>query len=545
MFDYSENKYRRTREVNGYLETDFYQDPGAAQIQQETTPHSEFQQSAEFQNTQQIVEPASSQGQYGQYTVASPTSAFKNLYDGGQAQRQDYGGSVWTSASSFQAVPSAGSQLVNPANYSGPPYTPNEFNNASRYDPVSGISNQLANTTLSGSPGPRDPAFLASNRLVSGDNTGGKKEKLDPRFCVIKEPKRFFKVGRVFAVLWSEPAGEQPAGKNVDWNDEDDYETIGRFGERVHTKIRRFVVVREGDRHSTCLPLLTYQGQGTLKRGVKPDDHAAVYAENPKNLRSKEKLLAGEKLRKNPFAIIIEDSKETIDPLTRINFSKIYTVEHNVKALKIGRIPDTDLLRKYFIESVAGPEVTSQGSYAQASGPSAQMGESTPQTSGLTPNDVQNYAFMGEQVGSGDFQLRPNSSSADYQTPHQGFNQSFDPGGNTQYQQSSTRVDDSGRYNQSNQSNLYPDPSRFTGGEMVNETNDSRDYPSVSERYDAKGHSREDTEQIYNRRPRYDDADLTPPRPASSMSYSNKGERRDKHSGRAYDKDRDRDRRRR
>jgi len=377
-------------------------------------------------------------------------------------------------------------------------------------------------------------------------------------FCVIKEPKRFFKVGRVFAVLWSEPAGE-----NVDWSDEDDYEIV-RYGEKVFTKIRRFVVVREGDRHSTCLPLLTYQGQGTLKRGVKPDDHAAVYAENPKNLRSKEKLLAGEKLRKKPFAIFIEDSKEKIDPLTRINFSKIYTVEHNVKALKIGRIPDTDLLRKYFIESIAGPEVTSQGSYAQASGPSAQMDESSeysrnrntilfsqtdiilaPQTFGLTPNVVQNYAFIGEQVGSGDIQLRPNSSSADYQIRGQGFNQSFDPGGDTQYQQSSTRVYDSGQYNQSNQSNLYPDPSRFTGGEIDDETNDSRDYPSVPEHYDAKGRSMEDSEQIYNRRPRYDDADLTPPRPASSMSYSNKGERRDKHSGRAYDKDRDRDRRRR
>jgi hypothetical protein len=379
-------------------------------------------------------------------------------------------------------------------------------------------------------------------------------------FCVIKEPKRFFKVGRVFAVLWSEPAGE-----NVDWSDEDDYEIV-RYGEKVFTKIRRFVVVREGDRHSTCLPLLTYQGQGTLKRGVKPDDHAAVFAENPKNLRLKEKLLPGEKLRKKPFSIIIEDSREKIDPLTRINFSKIYTVEHNVKALKIGRIPDTDLLRKYFIECIAGPEVTSQGSYTQASGPSAQMGESSecsgdrntvlfsqtdimlvPRPFGLTPSDTQNYtALTGEQLGSGDFQSPPNSSSTEYQMPHQGFNESFDPGGVTQYQQSSTHVYNSGQYNQSNQSNLYSDPSRFTGGEMDNETNDPRDYGSVPERYEsAKGRSREDSEQIYDRRSRYDDGNLTPPRPASSMSYNYEGDRRGKHVGRAKDKDRDRDRRRR
>jgi hypothetical protein len=365
-------------------------------------------------------------------------------------------------------------------------------------------------------------------------------------FRVIKEPKRFFKVGRVFAVLWSEPAGE-----NVDWSDEDDYEIV-RYGEKVFTKIRRFVVVREGDRHSTCLPLLTYQGQGTLKYGVKPDDHAAVFAENPKSLM-KEKLLPGEKLRKKPFSIIIEDSREKIDPLTRINFSKIYTVEHNVKALKIGRIPDTDLLRKYFIECIAGPEVTSQGSYAQASGPSA--GESSecsrdritvlfsqtdimlvPRPFGLTPNDTQNYtALPGEQLESGDFQSPPNSSSTEYQMPQQGFNESFDPGGVTQYQQSPTHGYNSGQYNQSNQSNFYPDPSRFTGGGMDNEVSSPRGYEGEPE------NSREFGEPIFAEEPRYD---LAPPRPVSSMSY--KDQRRSKHGGRdVRDKDRDSDRRRR
>jgi hypothetical protein len=364
-------------------------------------------------------------------------------------------------------------------------------------------------------------------------------------FRVIGEPKRFFKVGRVFAVLWSEPAGE-----NVDWSDEDDYEIV-RYGEKVFTKIRRFVVVREGDRHSTCLPLLTYQGKATRKHGVNPDDHAAVFAEH-----SKPRLLPGENLRKSSLKIVIEDLREKIDPLTRINFSKIYTVEHNVKALKIGRIPDTDLLRKYFIECIAGPEATSQGSYTQASGPSAQMGESSecsrdrntslfsqtdtilaPRTLGLTPNDMQNYtALPGEQLESGDFQSLPNSSSTEYQMPQQGFNQSFDPGGVTQYQQSYTHGYDSGQYNQSNQSNLYPDPRRFTGGGIDNEASSPRDYEGEPEP------SREIDEPDFVEEPRYT---LPPPRPISSMSYKYEGSRRSKHGGSTKEKDRDRDRRRR
>jgi hypothetical protein len=117
----------------------------------------------------------------GQYSVPTSTPASNNLYVGGQSQRQDYGSPAWASAGTFQAVPSAGPQLTNPTNYSGPTYNPNDFNNASQYDPVSSISSQLANTTLSGSPGLREPASLASNRLVSANNPKEQTERLDPR----------------------------------------------------------------------------------------------------------------------------------------------------------------------------------------------------------------------------------------------------------------------------------------------------------------------------------------------------------------------------
>jgi hypothetical protein len=54
-WDESVNRYKRTREENGYLATEYYQDSGVAQIQQETTPHSEFQQSADSTSSPQIV----------------------------------------------------------------------------------------------------------------------------------------------------------------------------------------------------------------------------------------------------------------------------------------------------------------------------------------------------------------------------------------------------------------------------------------------------------------------------------------------------------
>ena len=146
---------------------------------QYSVPSSTFASNNLYVGGQPQSHPASNDLYVGGQSQSHPAS--NKLYVGGQSQRQDYGGPVWASAGTFQAVPSAGSQLVNPTNYSGPTYNPNDFNNASRYDPVGSISSQLANTTLSGSPGLRDPASLASNRLVSANNPKEQTERLDPR----------------------------------------------------------------------------------------------------------------------------------------------------------------------------------------------------------------------------------------------------------------------------------------------------------------------------------------------------------------------------
>jgi hypothetical protein len=161
--------------------------------------------------------PASNKLYVGGQSQSYPTS--NKLYVGGQSQRQDYGGPVWASAGTFQAVPSAGPQLPPSANYSGPTYIPNDFNNTIRYDPASSISSQLATATfprtsyalssreydasdeitrniasLSFSPQPRiqeqrtedpqglrDPSSPVANRYVSANNPKEQTERLDPR----------------------------------------------------------------------------------------------------------------------------------------------------------------------------------------------------------------------------------------------------------------------------------------------------------------------------------------------------------------------------
>lgn len=52
------------------------------------------------------------------------------------------------------------------------------------------------------------------------------------------------------------------------------------FGEKVHCKIRRFVVVVQQDNQSCiCLPVTTYDGKGYLKPGINLTEHGLIYSD--------------------------------------------------------------------------------------------------------------------------------------------------------------------------------------------------------------------------------------------------------------------------
>jgi hypothetical protein len=156
-----------------------------------------------------------------------------------------------------------------------------------------------------------------------------------------------FRLGFVFSVLWTEPAGEgSERGVSLAIS-------TTRYGENAFSKIRRFVVVRSAYGHSSCLPLLTYGGQGTTKHGIDAKLHAAVFAEN-----GRVKLAPGENMQKEPFPITFSDPFESLDAMTRLNFSKVYTVEHNLKVHEIGQVSEKHLgrLHQYFVETMTRPD---------------------------------------------------------------------------------------------------------------------------------------------------------------------------------------------
>jgi hypothetical protein len=79
-------------------------------------------------------------------------------------------------------------------------------------------------------------------------------------------------------------------------------------------------------------------------------DHAIAYtSETPPE------KLPGEDLTKQPIKIILSSTctgEDELKPTSRINFSKAFTIEHNIKVKKIGEVASDDFawVKRYWKE---------------------------------------------------------------------------------------------------------------------------------------------------------------------------------------------------
>ncbi|KAH8597189.1 hypothetical protein B0O99DRAFT_592936 [Bisporella sp. PMI_857] len=259
-----------------------------------------------------------------------------------------------------------------------------------------------------------DPARLLGSLSINDESDSSAAVSFDSKrlsadfskqldFVIIKDGRRFFKVGRVFKCMWFEPAGTGTEDEHIESTS---YTFPTKAGQVFH-KVRHFIVVKEKPGHSICVALNTYGGQGTMKHGIHPIDHAAVFPSTKKRATLRE----GERLDKKEFSIVVENPQEKIDPMSRINFGKIYTVEHNVKVCKVGRIHQNDLpsLIKYFAESITGSNEMS-GVFSQGTMPTMTPGQLSEAGHGATttlgfpdPVYLQHYGSQTQQSTSGPY----------------------------------------------------------------------------------------------------------------------------------------------
>jgi hypothetical protein len=128
---------------------------------------------------------------------------------------------------------------------------------------------------------------------------------------------QFFTNGRVFVASWLEHADK-----------------------RLPPRICTFVVIREGTDRCEALPVNTYGGQGVAKRGVKKSEHAVIYSGSTgPSLRPDELPRRGEDgMQAVPIRVDLDTQTDRLDPMCRIHFVGITTVEHNVKVKALGSV---------------------------------------------------------------------------------------------------------------------------------------------------------------------------------------------------------------
>jgi hypothetical protein len=146
--------------------------------------------------------------------------------------------------------------------------------------------------------------------------------------------KDFFQPGRVFSTLWTVPA---PAVE-----DNETFTSFVKYGERVHTKIRRFVVVTQKKRTCRCLPVTSYEGRGFSKPDIHSSEHGPIFSsKRPRN---------HPKITLKALRVQLSKGSEPLRDPSLINYGVVYIVETRVKVLDIGVLDreSIGLLNEYY-----------------------------------------------------------------------------------------------------------------------------------------------------------------------------------------------------
>ncbi|CZR64351.1 uncharacterized protein PAC_14249 [Phialocephala subalpina] len=212
---------------------------------------------------------------------------------------------------------------------------------------VTQATHRASRRSRSDPPAPTPPAPLRIPSTLSISlsdvqkeikGTKGRHEKLDPGFKV--HASKFFQPGQIFKVVWAEPAGENSRSDATSMTDvTSEAWTVqqGEYGTKVYSSVRRFVVVATKTGHSNCVPILTYGRQGLNKPGLHAEDHAIIYTTDQPPIN-------GDSHVNTPIQMQSKSPRDKLEPMSLVNYAKIYPVEHNVKVQFIGWIAKTSQL---------------------------------------------------------------------------------------------------------------------------------------------------------------------------------------------------------
>ncbi|KAJ9611585.1 hypothetical protein H2200_004769 [Cladophialophora chaetospira] len=181
----------------------------------------------------------------------------------------------------------------------------------------------------------REVTFAQSDEALPVRSRG---TRLNPESPVRVQRHDFFTVGRVFAIMWPEPTGDSRESRSS--------QAFYGPGESngMRTSLRRLIVVREKDSYCLAVPIVKYDRTDSQNPSTDLSARAIAYVSgtDPQLAPSESKLT------KTPICIQPgEGAIHQIASTSRIHFGKLYTVEHALKVMEVGRVskesmPDFD-----------------------------------------------------------------------------------------------------------------------------------------------------------------------------------------------------------
>ncbi|KAK8035020.1 hypothetical protein PG993_010015 [Apiospora rasikravindrae] len=142
-------------------------------------------------------------------------------------------------------------------------------------------------------------------------------------------PSYYYQPGSVFKMLWSEPRGKH----NVQTT-----EVAVSHEANFYFGVRRFVIIAtDRAHHSTCVPILTYERRACTKPGIQPGVHGIIYSQG----RRPGKVNGEKELGYRPVSCTMTPHEALVKE-SRVNYSKLVTIEHNVEVKFIGSITEGD-----------------------------------------------------------------------------------------------------------------------------------------------------------------------------------------------------------
>jgi len=97
-------------------------------------------------------------------------------------------------------------------------------------------------------------------------------------------------------------------------------------------------VVKELNDCCLCLSIQTYRRQGVAKYGVIKNHHSIIYTGSSPQMKTDEQPRGEEAGMRRPVLVEAKSKTEKMDKTSRVNYAKIYTVEHNVKVYDFGQV---------------------------------------------------------------------------------------------------------------------------------------------------------------------------------------------------------------